>query len=113
MAMNALSTMRRMMFCRSKKTNKRANVVSQPSRIKSVFENEYVEIQSMTRELFDINQIAYVINDIDREMQAGHTASFFYQKSIKDAYVEEMQRRYKFLTGKNMSFKEYWKTRSI
>lgn len=101
------------MFCRKKKNSKKLNGVSQPSRIKNKFESEYVEIKNMARELCDINQIAYAINDIDREMQISHAATFFYQKSIKEAYVEEMQRRYKYLMGKNMSFTEYWKTRSI
>lgn len=88
-------------------------MVSQTATQKSSFETEYVEIKNMAREFFDINQIAYAINDIDREMEAIHKPTFFYQKSIKEAYLDEWQRRYTSLMGKDVSFNDYWKTRAI
>jgi len=101
------------MFCRKKKNNKKENRFSQPAIQKSCFENEDGEIKNMARELMDINHIAYAINDLDREMEKMHQPTFFYQKSIKEAYLEELKRRYKSLMGKDVSFNDYWKTRAI
>lgn len=55
------------MFCRKKKNNKRANVVSEPSRIKSDFENNYVEIKQLASQFSELSRFAHDINDIGKE----------------------------------------------
>lgn len=101
------------MFCRNKKkNNKIENVVSQQSRIKSKFENDYVEFRQLASQFSELNQFAHDINDIGKEESSHNAAMFFYQKSIRQAFVDEFEERLRALLGKKMSFADYWKTRS-
>ena len=101
------------MFCRNKKkNNKRANVVSEPSRIRSEFENEYVEFRQLANQFSELSRFAHNINDIEKEESGHNAAMFFYKKSIRQAFVDEFEERLRALLGKKMSFADYWKTRS-
>ncbi len=98
-------------FCK-KKNNKRANVVSEPSRIRSEFENDYVEIKQLASQFSELSRFAHDINEFGKEGNGQHAAMFFYQKSIRQAFVDEFEERLRALLGKKMSFADYWKTRS-
>ncbi len=101
------------MFCRNKKkNNKKENVVSEPSRIKSEFENDYVEFRRLASQFSELSRFAHDINEFEKEGNDHNAAMFFYQKSIRQAFVDEFEQRLRALLGKKMSFADYWKTRS-
>lgn len=100
------------MFCRSKKkNNKRANVISESSRTKSELENDYIEFRQLANQFSELSRFAHDINNIGKEGNAHNAAMFFYQKSIRQAFVDEFEDRLRALLGKKMSFSDYWKTR--
>jgi len=102
------------MFCKNKK-NKNAQKekrVYQASPPKSKFESDYVEIEKLASDFSEISKFAYDINAIAQEEGTPNAAMFFYQKSLRKAFVDEFEERLRTLLGRRISFEYYWKTRS-
>jgi len=101
-------------FCRNKKNknDQKENRVYQASIPKSKFENDYIEIEKLASDFSEISKFAYDINAIEINEVPPNAAMFFYQKSIRLAFVDEFEERLRALLGRSISFEYYWKTRS-
>lgn len=101
------------MFCRNKNNKKDKNIKLERTIVyNNKLKTEYVEIKELSDQFSQLSQFAHNINDIGKEELSCNAAMFFYQKSIKQAFVEEFERRFEELFFKKMSFDDYWKSRS-
>ena len=100
------------MFFRKKKNNKKENIVSQSAIQKSSFDSEYVEINQLARQFSELSQYAHEINAIGQYENRSNASLFFYQQSIKRAFMDDFENRIEELLGKKISFSQYWNSRS-
>lgn len=102
------------MFCRNKNNKKKTSrfprtpVTESRTEIKS----DYIEIKELAAQFSKLNALAHEINNVEKESESVNPTLFFYQRSIRKAFIEEFERQYKELFSKSISYGEYWKTRS-
>lgn len=100
------------MFCRNKNNKKNEKLKYETSVVyNNKFKTDYVEIKELSDQFSQLSRFAHDINNIEKVNINNNAASFF-QNSIRQAFIEEFERRIEELFGKKIAFDDYWKSKS-